>query len=93
MKLGKTVSSPILNGVSCVGASLCSQHVLGVFGRKVGSEVSMGHVFPQSVLALHWCELGLEIEGQEPESGVSQGLSYPQWLLLSYCGQRWVPRC
>ena len=41
MKLGKTVASPSLNGVSCVGASLCSQHVLGVFGRKVGSEVSM----------------------------------------------------
>lgn len=35
----------------------------------------MGHVFPQSVLALCWCELGLDIEGQEPESGVSQGLS------------------
>lgn len=57
MKLGKTVASPSLNGVSCVGA-----------------------VFPQSVLALCWCELWLDIEGQEPESGVSQGLSYPQWL-------------
>ena len=84
MKLGKTVASPSLNGVSCVGASLCSQHVLGVFGRKVGSEVSMGHVFPQSVLALHWCELGLEIEGQEPESGVSWVFSFAQWSTPPY---------
>lgn len=59
----KQLPIPVLMLCPCVGASLYSQHVLGVFGEKVGSEVSMDHVFPQGVLALPWCELGLEMKG------------------------------
>lgn len=42
----------VLKACPCVGASLCSLCVPSAFGRRAGSEVSMGCFFLQGVLAL-----------------------------------------
>lgn len=40
----------VLRWCPCVGVSLCSLSVHSGFGRKAGSEINMGHIFPQCVL-------------------------------------------
>ena len=77
----------VLKGCPCVEASLHSLHVPSGFGERAGSEVIMGHIFPRVCWQLLcWWEVGVEMEGLEPEPGVSQGFSYAQWLTVSYQG-------
>lgn len=73
-----------------MGASLCSLHVPIVFPGRPGSEVSTCLIFTM----LCWqpppcCEVGLEMEGIEPEPGVNWEFFYAQWLSPPYqgCGQ------
>lgn len=49
-----------------MGAFLCSLYVSSGFGGRDGSEVSMGHVFPWSVLA------NTTLEGGRDEDGVAR---------------------
>ena len=43
-------------------------------GGRVGSDVNMSHVFPQGLLvAITLVGGGAELEGLDPEPGVSQG--------------------
>ena len=51
MKLGETVIYPGLDGVSCVGVSLCILCVPGGFGGRAGSKVSRDCIFSWDVLS------------------------------------------
>ena len=73
---------PVLALKWCVGAPLCNTFVPGGFGQRVGSDMSVSHIFPQGVLAAFtFVGSGAEIEVLEPAPSVSWALSSVQ------CGQ------
>lgn len=73
---------PVLALKRCIGAPLCNTFVPGGFGQRVGSDMSVSHIFPQGVLAAFtFVGSGAEIEVLEPAPSVSWALSSVQ------CGQ------
>ena len=81
MKVGETVTFPVLKECPSIGAFLWSRHLWSGFSGKAGSEVNTGHIFPQ---LSPWWEMGQELECLEPELGVSWSFSHAQWLSPSY---------
>ena len=51
MKLGQTVTYSGFKGVSLCGSILNRLHVPCTFDGRVGSDVSISHIFPKGVLA------------------------------------------
>lgn len=71
----------------CRGAFLCSIPLPSGFDWRIGSEVSMGHIFPLGVLAPVTLVGGADgDEGLKSEPEVNLGFSYAQWLIPSYHG-------
>ena len=68
-------------------------HVTFGFCEIVGSEVSMGHIYPQGMLAATTLVGGRTGGGGvEPEPDVSWGFSCAQWQSPPYQGQGQGPR-
>lgn len=60
-----------------MGASLFGLCVPSGFGGRTESEVTLGHMFPQGVLAvMTLVRGGAGDEGAKPEPGVNHGFSY-----------------
>ena len=73
-----------LKGCPCVGASIYNLHVSSGFCGMAVSEVSITSS-PRVCWQLSpWWEVGLEMEGVEPERGVSQGFFSAQWATPTY---------
>ena len=71
----------------CMGAFLCSTPLPSGFNWRIGSEVSMDHIFPLGVLAAITLMGGVTgDEGLKSEPEVNLGFSYAQWLIPSYQG-------
>lgn len=72
---------PVLVLKQCVGASLYNIFVPGGFGQRVGSDMSMSHIFPRGVLAAFtFVGSGAEIEVLEPAPSVSRACSVSRTL-------------
>ena len=87
MKLGETVISTGLKGVSlCRGNPMQSAgaqwHFWESWMKWEQAASSPGVLWQPQPL---W-EVGMELEGLEPELGVIQSFLYAQWLSLSYLG-------
>ena len=90
MVLGETVTCSSLEGVSLCWSLLVSSD----FGGRAGSQVNMGHFFPQGVLIhiLFWGS-GVEDRGANARARCEQWFFYAQWLSPHYQEWGWVSSC